>query len=987
MLLTNFYNMNTLMKSCRQSVLVALLATGLFLSIGTAKAHAASFYISPASGTYVHGCTNSVRVIINTGGVASNAADIVLRTENIKITGIRGGNAYTNYAGGGTRFTGFSIGSELNGTATFATISFQNENEAQKGSIQFVVGGSTNSVIADTSGSNILSGASGATYTFEPGSCVADSTPPKLVNADPANGAKNVPLNSNIKFNLTDETGVNIDSVVVSIEGITYSTKTPSNFNYSGSSKNYAINIDPIKDFEPEKEISVNVIAEDTSDRKNKLDTTYSFNRPLPPEEEPPTCEDMGCISQCPAVPAEFIPSLIEALKRPLFESSENEKLKNHFAAVEFEPEISCVPKMESEERKVQMSSVKQSVDLPEGYEVIGDPITATCKTPFNMTVNIPNIYEDVRVLKCAGDNCFDGVAEMVDTTTCDEEIRDVNRKNIEYASNYQERNLEEKTVQISANENVLESNKLQIAFSGDINKEVAVKIENAKEDFPEASNPGLKIVGSPAVATVYADTHMNAKISMPFSLTDYTYPESAAIYAYKNNKYIYVGGSVDLAENKVIAEVEDITSLRDNDGKIKLTVMSVICSNCAGSDLRTAYQPEEGSNTVVVLVHGLSGTAATFGDIIHDIKQTKQNYTVMTFDYTSSSMSLEEIVEDFRTMAGPKLEKYKNIIIVGHSVGSLIAQQALHESGQARDAYVKNVKKFISIAAPNKGALESGSYRELFKALVNKPSKYNDIFDLNSKLFSLLTEGKEIPQVRGVDYYAIAGTKPYGIIKNVDTEKEHDGIVTTESATAIGGENVDNQCSDYWKLNLNHSDLTHDFEARKILARIIREVSEDAKKPTLGNNRYVSIFIDECAENIHYILIGKRAEKLKTIQEGDCSCGDGFCGMDEDRFLCPVDCAIFGSKITKGHFVIFVFALIALGFITLGTKIRRLSRLNDFLKNNAEDTCKRGKNTFCTTLKKKMNEYLKQETLWKKILIYTGIGLGIIILLVLLIG
>ncbi len=189
MLFFNFHSMNSVLHRCGKSALVALIVTCTAFLLGAAEAHAASFYMSPASGEFKHGCANSVRVIINTAGAASNAADIVLRTENIKVLSVRGGNAYTNYAGGGARLTGFSIGSELNGTATFATVTFQNENEAAEGKISFVVGGSTNTVIADTAGSNILTGASGGTYTFVPGTCVSDANPPKLVNADPANGA------------------------------------------------------------------------------------------------------------------------------------------------------------------------------------------------------------------------------------------------------------------------------------------------------------------------------------------------------------------------------------------------------------------------------------------------------------------------------------------------------------------------------------------------------------------------------------------------------------------------------------------------------------------------------------------------------------------------------------------------------------------------------------------------------------------------------
>ncbi len=200
------------------------------------------------------------------------------------------------------------------------------------------------------------------------------------------------------------------------------------------------------------------MVAEDTSDRKNKLDTTYSFNRPLPPAEEPPTCEELGCISECPAVPTELVPSFTEMLKQPLFGESNEEKLEKHLAAMEFEPEITCVPKTESEERTVSVASIETSVELPEGYEMVMDPIKATCETPFNTTINVPNMYEDVKILKCTGNECRESVVEKTDTTVCGNEMNDVNRKTIEYKSSYQTGNLEETTLEISATDNVLES-------------------------------------------------------------------------------------------------------------------------------------------------------------------------------------------------------------------------------------------------------------------------------------------------------------------------------------------------------------------------------------------------------------------------------------------------------------------------------------------------------------------------------------------------
>ncbi len=487
---------------------------------------------------------------------------------------------------------------------------------------------------------------------------------------------------------------------------------------------------------------------------------------------------------------------------------------------------------------------------------------------------------------------------------------------------------------------------------------------------------------------TVYGDGKLGAKISMPFSLTDYTYPESSAIFAKKNDQYAYVGGTVDSVNNKVEASVSDLSTLKGSDGKITLAVMGVICSNCVGSTMDTAYEPEEGSNTVIVLVHGLSGTAATFSDMIADIRATKQGYTVMNFNYSTSGMTLDEIVEDFRTVAGPKIEKYKHIIIVGHSVGSLVAQEALNFAKENGEKFVGHVDRFISVGAPNLGSLEEGSYTELFRALVNRDSKFNEIFDLNSELFTLLSSGKEIPRVRGVEYFAVAGTKPYASLKNMFKEVKHDGIVSTESATTIGGKDTDNMCADYWELPMNHSDLVTSMESRRVIENIIGNSVDDARSQKLGNNAYYNLYIDECSENTYYIVIGKRISEYSTIAD-TCSCGDNFCGMDEDRFSCPTDCGFFGSRLTNGHLFLVLLAGLTLAFATLVAKLKRVMKLNNVLQPETQNTCiaEGYRSRLCKLLKTTIADGNKNAALWKKILTYSLLGLGAIILLVLIIG
>ena len=159
----------------KKTIVKSLLVLTLSLIGYVGQTHAATFYIWPNSKTFAPGATNTVYVGIDTQGQASNAADMVLtyNPNQIEVLGVGAGSAYESYLapviGGGTaRLTAYSVGGNLNGKATFASVSFKSKPGVTNASMGFMFspGSTTDSNIANLNSSDILSGVGSANFTF-----------------------------------------------------------------------------------------------------------------------------------------------------------------------------------------------------------------------------------------------------------------------------------------------------------------------------------------------------------------------------------------------------------------------------------------------------------------------------------------------------------------------------------------------------------------------------------------------------------------------------------------------------------------------------------------------------------------------------------------------------------------------------------------------------------------------------------------------------
>ncbi|MBD3330357.1 hypothetical protein GF354_02395, partial [Candidatus Peregrinibacteria bacterium] len=280
--------------------------TVILMAFASLEASAARFYLSPASGSYTSGCETAVNIVIDTEGQNSKGADAILNYNPAEIeiidqdadmpgVQIKAGsksifeiypynsvNTSTGkiYLAGASMFSSYKTAGSGD---VYGTIIFKSKTGVSSSNISFDFspGSTTDSNISAVDSSDLLTGVANGNYSFAAGqSCVEDTKPPYIVSTNPKNGERNVLLDSNISFVIRDDlSGVNLDSVVVDVDGIEY-RRGDSGFSYTGDKSSYAITINPTNNFPDGRKVNVEIDAEDI---RGRIMSTYrfSFNEPI----------------------------------------------------------------------------------------------------------------------------------------------------------------------------------------------------------------------------------------------------------------------------------------------------------------------------------------------------------------------------------------------------------------------------------------------------------------------------------------------------------------------------------------------------------------------------------------------------------------------------------------------------------------------------------------------------------------------------------
>jgi len=275
----------------------------LFLTLQNFQADAAKFYPLTESSEISAGCNTTLNLMLDTEGTNSPAADAIISfnpeqvdiiDQNSSVNGIqiRSGNGYEFFPGnkvditeGKIYLSGISIMSALNGVYNHGAIIFKTKPGVTNANFNFdfTLGDTLDSNIANTNGDDVLNSVSNAQFNVNANNyCGNDTTPPQVSNLQPPNNAKNVGLESNLLFTISDnQSGVDIDSIIVSLDGILYSNGDPE-FEYTGTSAQYQITINPTSPLTDGAQIYINIDGSDIIGNTMNVFKS-SFNAPQTP--------------------------------------------------------------------------------------------------------------------------------------------------------------------------------------------------------------------------------------------------------------------------------------------------------------------------------------------------------------------------------------------------------------------------------------------------------------------------------------------------------------------------------------------------------------------------------------------------------------------------------------------------------------------------------------------------------------------------------
>jgi pimeloyl-ACP methyl ester carboxylesterase len=600
-------------------------------------------------------------------------------------------------------------------------------------------------------------------------------------------------------------------------------------------------------------------------------------------------------------------------------------------------------------------------IDIPEGYSIIINPFSVMCDGSTDLTLSIPETFTDIKALRCKGQYCNPVVTRYVTELRCGGEVTEEFFKGEEYLEpKFMPVKIKETSHQVAAKTEIV-SDQYKVKFEGNDNT-LTVSLSMPLEPVEEPKNPTLKIAGTPLIVTVkgIVGKGVNATVTMPYTNLELYDENSVGMFVKSLNGWKYIGGVINKNNHTVTATLSDLNSYLDNKNEMMLALMEVLCVSCYGSSLNLVYQPEEGSKTAVILLHGFAPKPNTFKKLIDDMKLTNQPFDVWTFDY-SSSKPINETVKELIVLLEKNQAAYDNIYVVAHSLGGLIIQEALYQSYEENKKslenrmlppynYINKVKKVILIATPNEGSPLLGVYRNFFDNLINDEDQ--SLFNPNSEVMGDLIKGKITPRVPGVDYYVIAGSKPYEfnlLFFKVSSEElvsnyeKNDGIITVSSAQHVGDGYINNQCDNYWELNLSHTELIENPLARKVIGQILSKEISTKNSGLLGYNKYFDLSINDCSLTDNYIIIGKEIKEEEVLDPTGCSCGNGYCGEGEDELSCPSDCANFLPSKERNNLLYVIISgiisfILCFQYITYRARNKpHIRRLIEHIKKNYE--------------------------------------------------
>lgn len=769
-----------------------------------------------------------------------------------------------------------------------------------------------------------------------------DTQAPTVANVNPHNGQKNVPLNSNVSFDVRDDSlGVDISTVTFMLDGVEYFPSSPG-VTQSGDASQYSFVIDPANDFPELTEISLIVTAADLGGNVMSP-KTFKFNRPPAPSvcgdnvvEGNEQCEpggSLGCDANCQIVVEACIlgdslnfssgassgflspGTVTQGSQTSNVISNTTQQVAQGIRQVLFDTGITEAP---VEVAGVQLQDVKgvssfvcedaadqrEVVTIerterpyvpPAGYEIIQEEMAFACDGEFQTTINLPQEYVDIQALKCIAGVCNNVEVTATQTIQCAGEVYSTSTETSSSVA----------TVQIDALERGYDSNRYRaIALPESDDREYLFK--EYEQDLAVPLHPSLQLLTAPVVLQRINGTPEDGDelIQMILPYVESPQVSSASIQVYaldlEKERWKLVPGSVLLEESLQVQVEIDLAELNGSATDTVFAVMGIRCENCDSSEMVKVYEPLNESRAVIVLVHDLSGKPSDWDAFIADVQKTRQPWQLWSFEYP-----VDENLKQSAQELAMSLQYYENdydvVYLVGHGVGGSLAKEALAHAYREnalnpnRYPFLKKVKRAVLLGTPEASPRTEPLLLSYYNYLLN--SGKGVLFGPD-RLQELLGVRSQIPRIPGVEYYSVVGTKAFDDsflqVAGASVLEGDGNYLASKSAQVLGGQSDGDQCKSYWEIDATQYELPAHPDVRRVVGQLIsKDVSKAVKNaPLLGYQQYFRLADATCSAEDRYILIGRKLKREKTIDPLNCSCGNGYCGIDEDKSSCPQDCS-----------------------------------------------------------------------------------------------
>ncbi|MBI4141423.1 alpha/beta hydrolase, partial [Candidatus Woesearchaeota archaeon] len=345
-----------------------------------------------------------------------------------------------------------------------------------------------------------------------------------------------------------------------------------------------------------------------------------------------------------------------------------------------------------------------------------------------------------------------------------------------------------------------------------------------------------------------------------------------------------------------LVGEIHLIENVLNKNKEVLLSVIGRLCVACYAAKLERVHNGS--SRNAIVLVHGLMSSPAAWQFLIDDYVLNNQPTQVWTLSYPMDYSSLS-IAQQFADLLEARSSEFDSVHLVGHSLGGFVVQHALKLASERGFSVLKKVDKVVLIGSPNSGTPALFVLKDVAKFLVNSGEKIG-LLNLNEVIVEELRYGLEAQKLSGISYSAIAGNKPYTFklgsihFSSADVfgiSEPNDGIASVRSVQDIrvGPFFANESCKNFYLFPLTHTALTDDVNARRVVSRIAS--SESVDDALAGWNRFVRFKVGGCVSGESYAVVGKKVSQDAVEAPLLCNCGNGICGLDESRTVCPQDC------------------------------------------------------------------------------------------------